>query len=267
VEELTEAALRRRIRAATEPGEAGALAFDGDGTLWTGDVGDDFFEALLDAGDLRPEAVEAMRGVASLSGLGPADPGAGVAVARQLWRGYLDGRVAEEAMFETITWACAGWREDEIAELAGRVIARAGMESRRRPELAALIAWAREEGLEPFVVSASPRAIVEAAAAPLGFDRAHVVAATARFSPGGVMLTEVVRPIPYAAGKATLLAAALAGRPLVAAFGDNVFDVPMLEAARVAVIVEPKPRLVAHLAAHAGAPTTFSAPPVRLLVG
>ena len=29
-----------------EPG--GAIAFDGDGTLWSGDIGEDFFEALLD---------------------------------------------------------------------------------------------------------------------------------------------------------------------------------------------------------------------------
>ena len=33
---------------AAEPG--GAIAFDGDGTLWAGDIGEDFFVALLRAG-------------------------------------------------------------------------------------------------------------------------------------------------------------------------------------------------------------------------
>jgi phosphoserine phosphatase len=61
------------------------------------------------------------------------------------------------------------------------------------------------------------------------------------------MQADVVRPIPYGPGKIHQLEARIGKRPLLAAFGDNVFDVPMLEAARVAVAVDPKPRLLARL--------------------
>jgi phosphoserine phosphatase len=73
-----------------------------------------------------------------------------------------------------------------------------------------------------------------------------VLATTAPFV-DGVMQPDVVRPIPYGPGKIHQLEARIGKRPLLAAFGDNVFDVPMLEAARVAVAVDPKPRLLARL--------------------
>lgn len=34
----------------------GLVAFDGDGTLWSGDVGDDFFHAMVELGDIRDAA-------------------------------------------------------------------------------------------------------------------------------------------------------------------------------------------------------------------
>jgi phosphoserine phosphatase len=40
------------------------------------------------------------------------------------------------------------------------------------------------------------------------------------------------------------LRAKLGARPLYAAFGDNVFDIPMLREARTPIAVRPKPRLV-----------------------
>ena len=61
------------------------------------------------------------------------------------------------------------------------------------------------------------------------------------------MQPTVIRPIPYGPGKLTQLEQHLEGRTLLAAFGDNIFDVPMLEAARVAVAVAPKQRLLAEL--------------------
>jgi len=244
-----------------------ALAFDGDGTLWRGDVGEDFFHAVVEHGDLRPVAVEAMCAVGRAAGLDRMDiHDGGVAVARRVFDGYLHQRVAEDVICELIAWVCAGWREAEVKAFAAEVLVRGDLASRRHAELAAIIEWARASGrdLELFLVSASPRPIVEAAGLALGFDRAHVLAATALFSAEDVMLAEVVRPIPYGPGKATLLADRLGDRALVAAFGDNVFDVPMLQAALVPVVVEPKPRLVACLAA---AETTFRVPPVRVVVG
>ncbi len=252
-----------------------ALAFDGDGTLWQGDVGDDFFHATVALGRYLPPAIEAMRAVGRAAGLdgmdgGEMDPDAGVAIARRLFEAYEEHRLPEEAMFEVIAWVCAGWREAEVNRLARDVVVWTDLGSRRHAELEAVLAWARGVGVESFLVSASPRPIVEAAGQPIGFDRSHILAATATFTAEGVMLPEVVRPIPYGPGKAALLEERLAGKVLLAAFGDNVFDVPMLQAARTPVLVEPKPRLLAHLGAMAatgaGLPEGFAAQPVALVM-
>ena len=49
------------------------LAFDADGTLWSGDVGIDNFEALLEAGAVLPAAASALREEATACGLPLAD--------------------------------------------------------------------------------------------------------------------------------------------------------------------------------------------------
>jgi phosphoserine phosphatase len=241
--------VRRIADAAGNDAEAGAVAFDGDGTLWSGDVGEDFFHATLEVGRFLPPAVKAMCVVGRAAGLDGMDPehGAGVAIARRLFDAYLEHRVPEDVICEVIAWVCAGWREEEVTLLARAVVEGGALASRRHTELDVVIEWARRSGVEAFLVSASPRPVVEAAGAALGFDRAHVFAATAPFVQG-VMLPEVVRPIPYGPGKAALLRERLGDRMLLAAFGDNAFDVPMLQAARVAVLVEPKERLLARLA-------------------
>ena len=245
-----DAILARIALAATDATSAsapGVVAFDGDGTLWSGDVGEDFFHAAVARGRFLPVAVDAMREVGRAAGLERMDAGhdAGVAIARALFAGYLEHKVPEDVICEVIAWMCAGWREEEVIDLARAVIH--DLPSRRRTELRAVVDWARSSGVEVFLVSASPRPVVEAAGEAWGFDREHVLATTAPFV-AGVMQPDVVRPIPYGPGKIHQLEARIGTRALLAAFGDNVFDVPMLEAARVAVAVDPKPRLLARLA-------------------
>ena len=247
------------------PGGA-ALAFDGDGTLWRGDVGDDFFHAVVGLGRFLPPAVEGMRAVGRACGIEGMDtgPDTGVAIARRLFEGYVAERVPEDVICEVVGWMCAGWREEDVGQLARDVARSGGFAARRHVEVDVVLEWARTSGVEAFVVSASPSPVVEAAAAGLGFNRDHVLAVTPRFD-GGVMLPEVVRPIPYGPGKAALLTRHLGDRALLAAFGDNVFDVPMLEAARLPVLVDPKRRLLDHLARQ-GKGTRFATPPVCLRV-
>jgi phosphoserine phosphatase len=109
------------------------------------------------------------------------------------------------------------------------------------------VEWARGAGIEVFVVSASPAPVVIEAVRALGFDAAHVVAAEPVLE-RGVFSASVHAPIPYGEGKVTNLTARIEGRPLYAAFGDNVFDIPLLRWASVGVAVRPKPRLVARAA-------------------
>lgn len=225
---------------AREPG--GAIAFDGDGTLWSGDIGEDFFEALLDHGTVSPEAHAALTLEAEAEKIDTS--GGAVAIARRIHAGYLAGTFPEERVCEIMTWAFAGWMHHEADAFAERVLTKVGLEERLHAEATQVARWAREHGITTYLVSASPRAVVEQAARRVGIDHANVASATEERSSLGVILPSVVRPIPYGPGKVMHLRAKLGAKPLYAAFGDNAFDVPMLREARIPVAIRPKPRLV-----------------------
>lgn len=237
--------IQERIEAAAAESGGGVLAFDGDGTLWSGDVGEDFFEALLEEGVFSRAADERFR--AEASGFGLPSRGTSVEVLRGLFRGYQEGEVPEERMCEIMAWAPAGIEEPRLASFCDAVIEKVGLGARLHPEAVSVLGWALSRGLEVFLVSASPRPIVLAAARSLGFPEDRVVAATAASDPAGTGLPEVLRPIPYGPGKVARLRERArierGTRPLLAAFGDNVFDLAMLAEACVPVAVRPKARL------------------------
>jgi phosphoserine phosphatase len=229
-----------RIATAQRARPGGALAFDGDGTLWSGDVGDDFFAALLAKGRFEPPAAGAMRALAAEFGVSVPEGGSALPVA--LHDAYVAGRVPEERVYEMMAYACAGWRLGEISDMAREVVERGGLVARLHGETARIVEWATASHVEAFVVSASPHAVVVEAAKALGFDAAHVVAAAA-VERDGFLCAEALAPIPYGDGKVRRLTERIGSRALYAAFGDNVFDIPLLRAAEMGVAVRPKPRL------------------------
>ncbi len=218
----------------------GVVAFDGDGTLWSGDVGEDFFHAMVARGRFEPPAVEAMRREADEFRVDGVSKGASLAA--RLYEAYQAGAFPEERICELMAWGCAGWTRGEVDALAHEVVDRTPFEPRLHREALHVLEWARGCGIEVFLVSASPRAVVELAAARIGIDSAHVVAADPVWG-GESMRAEVKRPIPYGPGKVVRLVERAGERPLLAAFGDNLFDIPLLRHARVPVAVRPKPRL------------------------
>ncbi len=225
---------------ARDPG--GAIAVDGDGTLWSGDIGEDYFEALLEDGAISAIAHEALVREAAAEKI---DTGGGaVAVARRIHAGYLAGTFPEERVCEIMTWIFAGWSPAEAEAFAERVLVKVGLDARLHAETIEVVAWARAKGVATFLVSASPRAVVEQAARRVGIELANVASATEERDSKGFIVTSVVRPIPYGPGKVMHLRAKLGGRPLYAAFGDNAFDVAMLRESRIPVAIRPKPRLV-----------------------
>jgi phosphatidylglycerophosphatase C len=222
------------------PGVRGVVATDADGTLWSGDVGEDLFHAFIERGTVHPPSLEAMRREARDHAL--SDAGTGPEVARRINEAYVEGRFPEERVCELMAWCFAGYAREEVAAFARETVARVGLEGRMHHEVLRVLDRARGAGLEVVLVSASPIAVVLAAGARAGFDAQHVVAARSRFD-GDVMLPDVERPIPYGPGKVQHLRDRIGARPLLAAFGDNAFDVAMLGFARVGVAVRPKPRL------------------------
>ncbi len=230
-----------RIEALAREQPGGAIATDGDGTLWSGDVGEDLFHAFLDHGRTEPEALDAIRRIARHHS--ESDAGTGADVARRIFRAYAEGRFPEETLCELMAWCFAGWTRGEVRAFAGDVVRRGGLAARLHDEVHAVLDRARAAGITVVLVSASPIAVVLEAGSSVGFDEAHVVA-TRPFYRGDVMLSDVERPIPYGAGKVTGLRRCLGDeRPLYAAFGDNAFDIHLLASATVAVAVRPKSRL------------------------
>ena len=220
----------------------GAIAFDGDGTLWSGDIGEDFFEALLEHGDIAEVAHAALQREAAAERL--ATDGGGVAVARRIYDAYRAGTFPEERVCEIMTWAFAGRTRAELDAFAADVVTKLGLEARFHGEATSVVEWARRRSVTTYLISASPRAVVEQAARRVGIDVANVLSATEERDATERVLASVIRPIPYGAGKVMHLRTKLGARPLYAAFGDNAFDVAMLRESQTPVAVRPKPRLV-----------------------
>jgi phosphoserine phosphatase len=225
--------------ARAEPG--GAVAFDGDGTLWSGDIGEDFFASLLDGGGLTTEAHDAFVREATEGGVDAT--GDAAEVVRRIHAAYLGGTFSEERICEIITWACAGWTRARLDEFSAGIVESEGLAGRLQEEAVRILRHCARSGIDVHLVSASPRSIVHAAARIVGIDPARAIGVTEKCDADDLVLTEVIRPIPYDHGKVTCLRATLGARPLYAAFGDNAFDVPLLQAAKIPVMIRPKQRL------------------------
>lgn len=242
--ETSDAIVARIAEARCTAGESSGVAFDGDGTLWSGDVGEDYFYGIVEHAGLKPEAVAALRSEVREFRLGrelldESDPGE---LARGLYAAYLAGRYPEERTCEMMTWIYAGWRRTDVEVFARKLVVDRGVAKRIHPEVRAVLSWARSEGIRTILVSASPREIVVAAGAVVDFAPTDIVAADAVYE-GDITTTRVVRPIPYGTGKVRGVHSLLGAGTLLAAFGDNAFDLAMLGEAKVPVAVRPKTRL------------------------
>jgi phosphoserine phosphatase len=217
------------------------LAFDADGTLWDGDVGFDLFEALMATRGAREDALDALEREAEEFEVHA--PGDANDVATALFAAYGEHRYPEPRAFAMMAWAFAGYRQDELHEFVAQVLRRNNLEARVHAELAPILAWATAEGVETMVVSASPRAVVVAGVALLGIPPERVLAMTPAIEDGRIA-PRLTGPIVYAEGKLDVLRAARPSAALLGAFGDTVYDGPMLRAARVPVAVHAKTSLV-----------------------
>jgi phosphatidylglycerophosphatase C len=222
-----------------------ALAFDADGTLWSGDVGDDVFRFAVTHGRLREAARAEIEQQARSRGFECfADVNA---TAKQLFDAYLAGRYPEREICELMTWCFAGHTLPEMAELAREALAITKHGQRLHEELRPILEFARKNALRTIVISASPRATVELAAGAWGFA-AHDIAASTPRVVSGVIAPEMADALPYGAGKCVAGRALLGTSHWLGAFGDNVFDLEMLAEAELGIAVRPKPALRARLA-------------------
>ncbi len=232
--------LERRLRAE----RPSALAFDADGTLWSGDVGEDVFRFAVKAGRLREAARAAIeheattRGFAAFSDVN--------ATAEQLFEAYLDHRYPEREMCELMTWCFAGHTLAEMQQLTAEALLATDHAERLHRELGPVLQFARGRGVRTIVISASPRVTVELAASTWGFSATDIAASTPLVV-SGVIQPRMDGALPYAAAKCIAGRALLGTTHWLASFGDNVFDLEMLREAELGVAVRPKEALRARL--------------------
>ena len=241
------AALEPRLSSASAG--TSALAFDADGTLWSGDVGDDVFRFAVSHDRLREDARAEVERQAVTRGF-PVFANVN-RTAEHLFDMYVAGRYPERDICELMTWCYAGHSLAEMRELALEALEAAKHAQRLHEELRPVLEFARSRGARTVVISASPRATVEQAARSWGFAAADIAASTPHVV-GGVIHSAMAGAIPYAAGKVAAGRALLGAARWVASFGDNVFDVEMMQEAEMAIAVRPKPALEARLADIAG---------------
>lgn len=224
------------------------LAFDGDGTLWSGDVGENLFHAALRESFLLEDATAALVAEAARHRIELGGAHRANAIAKVLFDAYMAGTYPERDTCAMMTWCYAGHTVSAVHAFAERVLVDENLPGRMHPELLPILDWCDRANVRRVLVSASPRMIVEPAGALRGFAALDVTAATPAVESGSI-LPRMARPVPYADGKLT------AGRELfgearwLAAFGDNVFDIEMLTTAEVGVAVRPKPKLAVQLPA------------------
>jgi phosphatidylglycerophosphatase C len=225
------------------PGPSG-MAFDADGTLWAGDVGEDVFEFAYERGLFREEARADLSRVASGHGL-PLD-GTPSDLARRIYAAYRAGHVDERLVCEVMTWGYAGFTLDELRRTANESFEVRRLASRVRKIRGPGRDYARRDAIRVIVVSASPHLIVTEALARAGIEVFGVAGAEPKLENGRIA-PEMAQPVPFAKDKCVAGLPLLSGYDWLASFGDNSFDVDLLRAARVPVAVCPKPALVARL--------------------
>jgi phosphoserine phosphatase len=213
--EASVSGLTPEVRALLRPwltgARRGAAAFDADGTLWRGDVGEDLLRAL-EAGDHLPKHRGRRDVYSEYERRVARDPADAFGFAVEAMEGM------DEAALEAFCAQLLG------PQMAVRTFAFA------RDLIGALMHLDNEV----WVVSASPVWAVWPGTDLLGVPRARVIGTTARVT-AGRLTAEVSQPVPTLSGKAERLAAA-GVRPELTV-GNSLLDLGLLGAGTQSFVV------------------------------
>lgn len=204
--------------------EPRVAAFDCDGTLWSGDVGERFFDW-----ELREDSVFSDR--ASREDLSR--------FWRQRYAAYKRGEVDETTMCGEMVTMHRGISEQKIMGAATRFFDQFFV-AQIFPEMRELVRRLQESGCEIWAVSSSNEWVIRAGMKHFGIPESRVLAAKVELD-GDIVTDRLIR-VPSGAGKPQALREVV-GKEIDAAFGNSRWDAEMLAMAKHAFAVNPNPDL------------------------
>ena len=207
--QFTESVLRLAPRVA---------AFDCDGTLWSGDAGETFFDWEIKSGVVSQEVGRAMR---------------------TRYAEYKAGKVSEEDMCGQMVTMHAGLPERVVMGAATEFMTKY-FSGRVFPEMKQLVYELHARGCEIWAVSSSNEWVIRAGMKQFGIEHDKILAAKVEVNNG--LVTDRLVRVPSGPGKPEALRD-VAGKVMDAAFGNSRWDIEMLDTARYGFAVNPNPDL------------------------
>jgi phosphoserine phosphatase len=195
-------------------------AFDCDGTLWSGDAGETFFDWEIRTGVVSTEVARAMR-------------------AR--YAEYKAGKVSEEDMCGEMVTMHKGLADAAVMSAATEFMGSV-FPGHVFPELRQLVDRLHDNGCEVWAVSSSNEWVIRAGMAQFGITPDRILAAKVAVENG--ILTDRLLRVPSGPGKPEALREAVK-KEIDAAFGNSRWDTEMLAMARHGFAVNPNPDLEA----------------------
>jgi len=193
-------------------------AFDCDGTLWSGDAGETFFDWEIKRGVVSAEVARAMR-------------------AR--YAEYKAGEVSEEDMCGEMVTMHKGISEATMMEAATEFMT-SSFPGRIFEEMKELVHRLHTNGCEIWAVSSSNEWVIRAGMKQFGIEADKILAAKVKLE-NGIVTDRLVR-VPSGSGKPKALREVV-NKNIDAAFGNSKWDTEMLVFARHAFAVNPNPDL------------------------
>lgn len=195
-------------------------AFDCDGTLWSGDAGERFFDWEMKRGVVSTEVAQAMR-------------------AR--YAQYKAGKVSEEDMCGEMVTMHRGIPEAAMMEAATEFMT-TSFPGRIFPEMKQLVHQLHEQGCEIWAVSSSNEWVIRAGMKQFGIADDRILAAKVEVE-NGIVTDRLVR-VPSGPGKPQALREVVQ-KHIDAAFGNSRWDMDMLADATHAFAINPNADLEA----------------------
>jgi HAD superfamily phosphoserine phosphatase-like hydrolase len=192
--------------------------FDCDGTLWSGDAGEGFFDWELKRGVVNDKIVR---------------------WARARYADYKAGKVSEDDMCGEMVTLHKGLKEADLLNLSKAFFGENFLKN-IFAEMRQLVSELHKSGCDVWAVSSTNEWVIREAVEHFGIPRQNVLAAAVEIE-NGVITDRLIR-VPSGIGKPRAILE-VAGRPPDAAFGNSRWDAEMLQIARYAVAVNPNPDL------------------------